>query len=183
MRLFVAIDLPNTIKDRLGELKTNIPTARWVNVENMHLTLRFIGEVDDAKVDPLKSQLVSVESPSFDLSVFGVGQFPKNPRKPPRVLWVGFKEQPLLMQLQRQIETQIRSLKYPADKKPFSPHLTLARLKSPKPVREASKFQERYHSLKLDPFRVEEFHLYSSELSPTGAMYTQEATYPLNKKA
>jgi len=182
MRLFVAINLPDTVKEPLHELKTEIPTARWVKIKNMHLTLRFIGEVEDDSVDALKSQLETIDAPAFELTLSGIGQFPKKQTNPPRILWIGFEQEPALNQLQKQIETQIRELGYEANNKLFRPHLTLARLKSNKLLPEATQFLEQHHDLKLNTFSVGEFHLYSSKLSSSGPEYTREATYPLNEE-
>jgi 2'-5' RNA ligase len=87
MRLFVAIDLPDTVKDQLDTLPTRIPTARWMKRQQMHLTLFFLGETD--RIPDIKDALASVKAPPFSLSLAGVGRFPQRQKQPPRVLWVG----------------------------------------------------------------------------------------------
>ena len=128
-RLFIAIDLPDDLKNALGKLTSGIDGAKWVKREQMHLTLRFIGDVDDSGLEFIQSALQKIQSPSFDTHLEGVGQFP--PKGSPRVLWVGLKSPPALNTLQRQINASITSLGLPPEDHPFSPHITLARFKSP----------------------------------------------------
>lgn len=182
MRLFVAIDLPDDVKTKLGELQTPIPTAKWVEERSMHLTLRFIGEVPDDMVEAIIAALSTINAESFALTLRSVGCFPPNPRKPPRVLWVGMNNQPLLEQLQGKVERQIRALGIEPDHKPFSPHFTLARLKATKPLHEATTFLNKNQDFQVKPFPVESFTLYSSVLSSTGSIYNVEASYPLQIK-
>src|SRR6266568_527239 len=126
-RLFVAIDLPDDVRRELDQLREPLPGAHWVPVEQLHLTLRFIGEVDDATLLAVKEGLAGVSGAPFPLAVQGVGHFP--PGKHPRVLWVGLDAGPLLGELQRDIETAVQAAGLPAEERPFSPHITLARLR------------------------------------------------------
>jgi 2'-5' RNA ligase len=128
-RLFVAIDLPDAIKQQLLDLQTHIPTARWTKLEQMHLTLRFIGEVPDEQVAPIKSSLATVTASPFELTLRNVGHFPPGKRTLPRVLWVGIDKQPALNDLHQQIESALSQLGFKPDNKSFSPHITLAWLK------------------------------------------------------
>lgn len=177
-RLFVAVDIPEDIKKRLIGLQAPIPTARWVKPEQLHLTLRFIGDTDEQAA--IQNALATVAASPLDLTLAGVGRFPPGDRKPPRVLWVGIQKQPALNDLHRQVESVLRPLGFPPDPKGFSPHLTLARLKAVKPVKEADTFLSRHAEFNAGTFAVSQFVLYSSVLSSQGSTYTAEAVYELN---
>ena len=174
-RLFIAIDLPAALKESLAGLTRELPAARWVGRGEIHLTLRFIGEVEEERGAAIKSALASLGFASFPLTMQGVGHFP--PAGRPRVLWVGLERCDPLMQLQREIELALLDAGIPPDQRPFSPHLTLARLKDT-PWDAVAKFEARHAGLCLPPFPVGEFILYSSILSRQGALHSKEAVYP-----
>jgi 2'-5' RNA ligase len=180
-RLFVAIELPPDVKERLVALQTHIPTARWVNPEQMHLTLRFLGDVPENRVESVKSALETVQSPGFDLALRGVGRFPPQNKKAPRVLWVGIPSQPLVMDLQEKIENELRLAGFPPDNKAFHPHITLARLKVQKPVKQVSDFLTAQARFRVSPFSITRFILVKSVLSAQGPTYTNEAIYNLSR--
>jgi 2'-5' RNA ligase len=177
-RLFVAIDFPDDIKDRLVALQDGVPGARWVRRPQMHLTLRFIGEVNDARGKEIRSALATVESESFTLTLRGVGQFPK--RGQPRVLWVGVDDSPALIALYEKVERALESIGVEPDDRPFSVHITLARLKKPPPRQTVETFMDNNRRFQTDTIPVSEFILYSSLLSPQGPTYTREGVYPLS---
>ncbi len=177
MRLFVAVDFPDAIKTRLLALKTDIPTARWVGRDQMHLTLFFIGETE--RVQAVKDVLAGVKAAPFDLMMQGVGRFPPGQKKPPRVLWVGLNAQPALSDLHRQVTAALVGLGFPAEERPFSPHITLARLKTERPSPETERFIEANRPFQAGPIAISAFALYASTLTPQGALYTHEAVYPL----
>lgn len=179
MRLFVAVPIPQAIQDQLRKLHTSIPTARWVDVANIHITLKFIGEVDQHQATGITSMLRTFQSPAFDIHLQGVGTFPPGNRKPPRVLWVGIHPQPLLAALQRKVESALNALGIPPEDRPFSPHLTLARFKTEKPLSQVDQFLAQHADFKLPSFHVTEFLLMKSQLSPQGAQYSHLAAYPL----
>jgi len=174
MRLFVAVDLPECAKDQLAEVRCELPAARWVPVEQLHLTLRFIGEVDRATFQLIKKALASVHVDKFPLTLRGVGHFP--PGKHPRVLWVGMDPAPQLLRLQQQVEDVLRELGLPGEERRFSPHITLARLQDA-PAGAVTAFEARHQSFSCPPFTVDDFHLYSSVLGAKGATHHREATY------
>lgn len=181
-RLFVAVDIPDDIKKRLTSLQTPIPTARWVKPEQTHLTLRFIGDgIPEEQGKAVQSVLADVAVSPFDLTVRGVGRFPPGNRKPPRVLWVGIENQPVLTDLHHQVETALHSLGFSLDLKGFSPHLTLARLKTYQPMKEVDTFLTRHAEFEAGSFTVSRFVLYSSVLSPQGSKYTAVAVYDLRR--
>jgi RNA 2',3'-cyclic 3'-phosphodiesterase len=178
-RLFVAINLPDAVKNTLGALCTNVPGAKWVKHPQMHLTLRFIGDVDDQQSEAIKSGLDSLQAAPFEMRLEGVGQFPA--RGKPRVLWVGVKAPPVLSDLQQQVNTTLDRVSLTPEDHPFSPHITLARFKTPPPQDNMRQFFTKNADFKTEPFRVETFILFSSELRSEGAVYRKEGVYSLGK--
>ena len=176
-RLFIAIDLPAAVKDRLGALCSSLPGAKWVKREQMHLTLRFIGEVDESGFEAIKTALIGVQSPPFAMHLEGVGQFP--PKGKPRVLWVGVNAPPILIDLQRNITASLDTLDLPPQDHPFSPHITLARFKTPPAPEGIRPFFAQHAAFKTEAFAVTSFILFSSVLTPQGSIYRHEAVYPL----
>ncbi|MFP7754973.1 RNA 2',3'-cyclic phosphodiesterase [Thermodesulfobacteriota bacterium B35] len=174
MRLFVAIDLPATVRDRLVSMSCGLPGARWVRREQLHLTLRFIGEVDGLLFQAVRDALARVEVHSFTMELNGVGFFP--PRKKPRVVWVGIRDNEDLLRLRNRIESGLVRVGLAPEKRKFSPHITLARLNRTPPSRVGHYLQE--HSLFTSPaFRVDRFRLYSSVLGRNGATHCVEQEY------
>ncbi len=177
MRLFIAIDLPDTVKDQLGTLQTRISTARWVSRQQMHVTLCFLGETD--RIDDIKAALAGVKAPPFALTLSGVGRFPTRRKQPPRVLWVGSDPSPALHELHQQVTDAMSRLGFAPEDRPFSPHITLARLKTREPLPEVDVFLSAHDTFQVTRFPVTEFVLFSSELSLQGARYQREAVYTL----
>lgn len=173
-RLFVAIDLPEPVKNPLSHMSGEIPGVKWAGAAEIHLTLRFIGEVDLRTCSRIKTALSAVSFVPFTLSVSGVGHFP--PHGHPRVLWVGLEQRPELILLQQQIEAALLQAGIPAEGRPFSPHITLARLKET-PSSVVARFEAAHRGLTFPPFEVNEFILYSSVLTPRGAIHNKEAVY------
>ena len=126
-RLFVAVDLPEAVCRRLAAFCGGVPGARWLPVEQFHLTLRFIGEVDNGAFDDIAEALDDVHIEPFSLALSGVGHFP--PRGTPRVLWVGVDDGAAAVRLHDKIETRLQRLGLEPDARRFHPHITLARLK------------------------------------------------------
>jgi len=179
-RLFIAIDLPEEVKAPLTSFPPELPIAHWVHPEQLHLTLRFIGEVGEQTCKAIKVALAKVSFPSFALALRGVGHFP--PRKHPRVLWVGMEPCDVLLTLQQDIELALLDAGIAPDERPFSPHITLARLKDTSPA-EVSGFEMRHRELACPPIAVKEFILYSSILKHEGAIHQKEAIYPCRETA
>ena len=175
-RLFVAIDLPTETRQLLAGSTRGLAGARWVPVQELHLTLRFIGEVDDAARHAIVGALSGVRFPRFPLTLSGVGHFP--PGSHPRVLWVGIAPCVQLFRLQHEVEVAIAGAGagVPADRRPFSPHLTLARLKDT-PLGEVAEFEVRHRELVSPSFEIGEFGLYSSVLTGNGAIHNKVAAY------
>jgi len=175
-RLFVAIDLPEDVKNMVADIGRELPGARRVPREQLHLTLRFIGEVDEETFKAVRSALSEIKDVSFSLKLRGVGHFP--PGRHPRVLWVGLEGSAPLLELQKGVELALGRAYIPPEERKFSPHLTLARLKET-PLDKVAVLEECYRDFGAGPFPVEEFHLYSSALTRAGAIHKREATYRL----
>lgn len=175
-RLFVAIELPEWVKAELSGLSFGLPNANWVPDEQLHLTLRFIGEVDKVQFEEIAQALTEVQLDPFDLVLEGIGTFP--PRGTPRVLWVGVEKSEPLLQLRHRVDSALGQAGVPPEGRKFSPHITLARLKDA-PMSRLGPFLTGHALFKLEPFEIEEFHLFSSQLTSKGAIHTLEETYSL----
>lgn len=154
-----------------------IPGARWIDPEQLHLTVRFIGEVDGTLFCDIKEVLEEINFASFSLQLKGVGCFP--PRGTPRVLWIGLARCEPLMLLRKKIDTVLSRVKVKPEGRKFSPHITLARLKNC-PVHKIANFLSGNGLFSQEPFQVEDFKLYSSILSAKGAYHKVERIYPFN---
>ena len=175
-RLFVAIDLPPDIAAQLQGLCSGVPGARWVQPEQMHLTLRFIGEVDGGVFREITEGLGSIMTGGFALQVKGLGVFP--PRKTPKVLWAGIAPVEEVCVLRKRIDNVLLGMGLDPEGRKFSPHITLARLHDT-PLARLSRFLAGNNLFATEAFPVSEFHLYSSQLTPKGAFHAIEASYPL----
>ena len=174
--MFVAIDLPPNVVAQLQELCCGVPGARWVEAAQMHLTLRFIGEVDGGVFRDIKEGLADIETEGFALQVKGLGFFP--PRKTPRVLWAGIAPVEQVSALRRRIDNVLLGLGLEPEGRKFSPHITLARLHDT-PLARLGLFLAGNSLFATPEFPVSEFHLYSSQLTAKGAFHTIEASYSL----
>ena len=177
-RLFVAIDLPDEIKDELLALKRDdIPTARWPTPEALHLTLHFIGNIPEGVASAYERVLQEVQAPAFDLTVGGVGQFPIEQR--PKVIWAGVDNTPELRTLYEAVGESLEDEGFNREERRYHPHITLMRFR--KPIRRgvASTWINEHISWHLDPARITEFSLYDSQLTDSGAVYIKRQTYSL----
>jgi RNA 2',3'-cyclic 3'-phosphodiesterase len=177
IRLFVGLELPEEIVGRLEPMGAGVPGARWVAPENMHLTLRFIGEVNGAMAEEVAEALSTVRAPAFDLTLEGLGTFAQGLIA--HTLWVGARRDPELLQLQAKVERAVVSAGLEPERRRFTPHVTLARLKD-SPVDRIGDFIQRYEPFRLEPVAIEHFALFSSHLSRNGAAYQIEERYPLD---
>ena len=175
-RLFVAIDLPPQVKERLSPLCCGLPGARWVQPEHLHLTLRFIGEVDAMVFQAVSEALAEVQSELFSMRLEGVGFFP--PRGKPRVVWVGISKNEQLILLRKRIESVLVRTGLDPEGRKYSPHITLARLKNTPPSK-VGAFLAHHGLFATEDFLVNEFLLYSSVLSNKGAKHYIEEAYSL----
>ena len=174
-RLFVAIDLPDDVTDSLERLCTGLPGARWTNPEQYHLTLRFIGEVGGLVYRDIEAGLAEVDFEPFTLSVQGFGHFP--PRGEPKVLWAGVSGREPVDQLRRAVDRVMQSAGIEPERRKFSPHVTVARFPGGAPIQRLQRFLAGHALYRSEPFEVDSFHLYSSQLHQDGAIHTLEASY------
>lgn len=183
MRLFVAIDIPDAVREALAklsrELRSLCPDARWVRIEGAHITLKFIGEATPARAEQIYTalRLAHVSAP-IHLVFSGLGFFP-NARRP-RVLWAGVSGEEQLRELAASIETQLDPLGIARETREFSPHITLARLDSPKRLGALQSAVEKMGTPEFGRCSAREFRLYQSVLKRGGAEYTCLATYPIS---
>jgi 2'-5' RNA ligase len=182
IRAFIAIELSSEILSRLDQvakqLKGQLPgmPVRWVPVENIHLTLKFLGDVSIANLEMLKKILRGTVSAhrSFEISAGNLGAFPKIHQ--PRVIWIGLKVPPELITLQHTIEQETARLGYTQEERPFSPHLTLGRVSRNASTAETQAIARVLESTKvgfLGATRVKTIDLFRSDLNPGGAVYTR----------
>ena len=199
MRLFVALPIPQGVGQSLMLIQGGVPGARWQRREQLHLTLRFIGEVEGRDAVMLEDALSGITAPAFELQLHAVGQFGNKEHRSGKVRsgfpsgraitikshapWVGLRKSEALEHLQRKVESAIRrvgQLPSPNEKHghKFTPHVTMARLRNPVPgkVIEWLTHHALYTSAR---FRVEAFNLYSSRLASDGSVYTVEREYSL----
>ncbi|MBK8205345.1 MAG: RNA 2',3'-cyclic phosphodiesterase [Planctomycetes bacterium] len=169
-RLFIAIDLPDAARSAIAQACTGIAGARWVMPHQLHLTLRFVGDVTDDATAQLQAALGAIRQPRLSLQVKGVGTFPPPGRKPARVLWAGIADNPLLRALQESVSAARPDIGNPPEHAPWSPHITLARF-ARKPGPELAAWLKAHATLELPPIEVAGFHLFKSELRRGGAVH------------
>ena len=174
-RLFVAIDLPEAVGASLERLCVGLPGARWTDPEQYHLTLRFIGEVDGLSADDIYEGLAEVDFEPFELSLHGFGHFP--PRGEPKVLWAGVTPESSITPLRRAVDRVVNAAGVEPERRRYSPHVTVARFPHGAPLLRLQRFLAGHALYRSEPFMVESFHLYSSQLHADGAIHTLEASY------
>jgi 2'-5' RNA ligase len=188
VRLFVALDLPDAVRQSLRELiarlKPECRSAKWVRPEGMHITLKFIGEVGAEKLDTIRAALATVHAEQpVEMQFHGLAFFPNERR--PRVLWCGVKASGNLAELAAGVERALVPLGIPAESREFVPHLTLARFRSDGGSRnDLEKLVRAADELKSYDFGnacETEFHLIESLLKPSGAEYKRQRTFQIVK--
>jgi 2'-5' RNA ligase len=175
MRLFAAVEIPKSVKEQLLPLCAGLPGARWVTADQMHVTLRFFGELDGALAEAVAEGLAAIRAPTFSLSLSGIGHFGNGRRV--RVLWAGLDPEPALEVLQGKVEQAARRGGLDLEGRKFHAHVTLARFKGGSP--NLAGFLAHHEPFRSETFPVQEFVLYSSHLSAAGAIYRREARFPL----
>jgi 2'-5' RNA ligase len=194
MRLFVALDIDDSIRERITTFMEGVrnfaPDARWVKEESLHMTLKFIGEQPDEKVEQIRQSLATVTASPCEIEFRGYGFFPTP--KSARVFWIGMESGPELGALAAAIDEKTFAVGIPKEERKFSPHLTLARgsggsgsprrLKGDRPNRVFDPLQQKLSNLPEPNFgrmTAREFFLYRSQLSPKGSKYTKLARFAL----
>jgi 2'-5' RNA ligase len=176
LRLFVGIEFPPELKLRLSLLETGIAGAKWVDPGNFHLTLRFIGEVDEGVAADIDEALLRVRARRFELRLAGTGVFGGNR---PHVLWAGIKRDPELWVLRDKIEQALIRIGLEPEGRKFAPHVTLARLRDPD-MAGLSGFLAANAQFRAEPLAVEQFSLIASYPTKAGSIYEDQADYPLS---
>jgi len=174
-RLFTALEIPADIAFSLSLLRGGLPGARWIDPENYHITLRFIGVVDGLVADDIADALHQISRPSFDLALDGLGAF--GSRKP-HSLWAGIKPAPALSDLQAELERHLQRIGLEPEHRRFTPHITLARLRGAIEPDVATYLTLR-GNFQTASFPVGRFVLLSSKASRGGGPYVMEEAYPL----
>lgn len=174
-RLFVAVRPPSAVRDILLDLMEGVPAARWVDDEQLHLTLRFIGEVDRHQAADIDAALAAVRHPPFDLALAGLGAFER--RGEARILWAGVAPHDALHGLHKKIDHALVRTGLEPERRAFHPHITVARFGRGAP--DLRPLLEQAGTLSGASFPVEDFRLYESDLSPQGAVYTVAGRYSL----
>jgi len=181
-RLFVAIPLPDSLREELAALYEPLPGVAWTRPEQLHLTLRFLGDIETPLGASAGLALERVRVEPFILPVGGTGAFP--PRGAPRVLWAGVGQgHPRLHQLRQQIDDALLAAGLALDVRSFQPHATLARVRAEAAPEAVRQFLRRHRDFEAAPFRVDQFRLYASELRPAGAIHAVKRAYPLGAAA
>jgi 2'-5' RNA ligase len=176
MRLFVGLELPWTLKERLAVLGGGIPGARWVPTENYHLTLRFIGEVGAHQAEEIDLGLATLRGKRFSLTLAGMGTFAKGGRD--TQLWAGVERNPQLDLLQSKVEQALQRAGLEPERRRFTPHVTLARLDNAPPAKIAA-FLQAHNLFRAEDVPVEHFCLFSSRLGKEASVYEAEVEYAL----
>ena len=178
MRLFVGVPLPAEVRQSLASLCSGVPGARWVDADNMHITLRFIGEADAIQAEDIDAALGDVREPAFGLALGGVGCFDSGRKV--RSVWAGVARSDGLLHLRDKVESAIVRAGFEPEHRKFRPHVTLARFKNT-PSARVSPYLETHNAFAAGPFPVDRFDLLQSFLSHTGARYQTIADYPLGE--
>jgi 2'-5' RNA ligase len=189
VRLFVALEIPPAVRENLAALVDELRAAdaaslknkaRWVRADNLHVTLKFIGNVDAGKLDAIRAELAEVRSEAtVELRFHRLGFFPNERR--PRVLWVGVEGSPNLAALAAQIDALLSKSGIPRETRDFSPHLTLARFDPPGISEALRAAAQKNITREFGSVRTGEFHLFESKTRPAGAEYSRLSSFSFVK--
>lgn len=174
-RLFTGLELPGHIADLLSDIEQPLPGASWIEQDNLHITLRFAGDIDKRQAREFADALALIDADVFELALQGVGVFGGND---PKVLYAGIAASPELDALARAHERAARAVGLAPETRPFKAHVTLARLRNVS-IPDLTRLLERYALLRSRPFLVEEFVLFSSRPQTGGGPYVVEEAFAL----
>ncbi|AYM11836.1 MULTISPECIES: RNA 2',3'-cyclic phosphodiesterase [Agrobacterium] len=176
-RLFIALEIPRNAAMSLSLLRGGLPGARWIDVENYHITLRFIGDIDGRTADEVVDRLDRIDRPEFQLSLNGMGSFGS---KKPHSIWAGVSPSPEMNALQSEVERICQRIGLPPDPRKFMPHVTLARLRSSR-LDDVVQYLSGRGNFRTSAFTVGRFVLMSSKESVGGGPYIVEEVFPLHE--
>lgn len=176
LRLFAAVEVPPEIAEDLRPHQDNLPGARWREPEQLHVTLRFFGDVAEPVADDLDAELSTLSASAFDMTLAGSGAFGLGHQS--RAVWAGVEPNPFLKQLASRCEAAARRAGLSPETRTYKPHVTLAYVKKSDPENVAA-WVRKHSLLRTPPFRVTWFGLYSSTLGGEGSAYTLQREYPL----
>ena len=183
IRTFIAIDLPEPVLQGIAKAQDKLRRAgfaiRWVRPQGIHLTLKFLGDIEKDQVEKIHAAMDKAARPVSPLSLRGegFGVFPDFKR--PRVVWVGVAgDLEVLLALQRELDSQLSGLGFPREKRPFKGHLTLGRAKGRLDGNRLRRALEQFENFRTETFTAEAVTLFQSDLRPTGAVYTKLAEIP-----
>ena len=190
LRTFIAVDFPIEIKAKIEEIttyfKTQLPSKviKWVDANNMHLTLKFMGETPANQLEPIKRAMQQVVNtfPIFEIAIENLGMYPN--AKKPRVVWLGISGEKNLISLHKQIDQALKEIGIQPERRPFSPHLTVGRVRrsvDPESVIIVGKTLSEFKVSTLGRVTINEVVYYQSELTPQGPNYTILQSTPLNQ--
>ena len=174
-RTFIALEIKENIKELLAEVQHKIGSEiggiKWVKPNNLHLTLKFLGPTCEDKIEDISDILINTADNlnSFNMSVSGLGAFPSSHN--PKVIWAGLKADDVLYKLQKDIDISLEFLGFAKEKRPFSPHLTIGRVRD---SRAKKKLRDAFEQVRTEPgsFEAENITFYKSDLIPEGPVYT-----------
>jgi len=181
IRSFIAVEIPKlkSVEELLHELKNSGARLSVPRADGIHVTLKFLGDIPEDSVKGISDSLKSVaerHSP-FEARIGNIGFFP-NPHNP-RIFWVGIADDGKLIEIAKQVDEAMTSFGFQKEKRPFTPHITVARVRSPQGIENASSILKRHNSTQFGAFTVQEFRFKKSTLTPSGAVYEDLSVIPL----
>jgi len=183
IRSFISIELSDDIRrpvaDLIAELRKAGADVTWMPTEKIHLTLKFLGNTDDSLILKIKEQISKklLHYNAFYIKIVGVGCFPSEKR--PRVLWVGMENSDILQSIQKEMDTEVAGLGFAREDRPFSPHLTIGRVRSQTGIAEMLRRLAEFRTAYFGVVEVKSIHIMKSELKPAGAEHTSIAEIPI----
>lgn len=179
-RVFLGLPIPDDIAEPLQRLQAGVPGARWQTRDNMHITLNFLGELDEQVLEELHEGLSRIEADVFPVTVKSVGSFEIGKHNEPKILWAGVEKSDALLRLKKKTDQVVLETGIQFDHRRYTPHITLARMNKA-PLDKVAEFIALHNLLHLPDFTADKFCLYESQLREKGAVYTPLVDYPLQK--
>src|SRR5437867_125274 len=184
MRVFIAVELPDDVRRGLKEIQRDLrslhESARWVSPESIHITLKFLGEVPNKRVDNIHEALAGLSWKPFLIKVQGIGFFPGT--RSPRVIWAGM-EAPTMSGLAEELDARMDRIGFEKERRAFRPHITLARARDTRMDSSLVKAAAKYADHPFGSFKVDRVSLFQSTLKPTGAVYNKLKEYLLKPRS